>query len=464
MFHFFTLYILIIGQLVMTALAAASVPTFQQNDRVVFIGDSITHGGRYHSDVYLFYATRFPNQPFAAYNCGISGDTAPGTNIRFKSDIASHKPNVATIMLGMNDAWAPIFDTTRPRSVRLNEEANAYSQYTKAMDQLVTNLTAIDCQVVLIKPSIYDQTAEIDKERLIGKNDLLQRFSNYIDTLAQKYNTTVVDFHTPMGVINHAVQAANPSDTIISKDRVHPGIPGHLVMAYHFLKSQNMPQYVSAIRLDAAGGGKILQQLNCQVHGRIEITPNTVNFAATEQALPFPISNAQLKALDWVPFQHELNRQVLSVDNLASGRYELTIDATKVGQYTSEALKSGIDLNANQATPQYKQALQVKAFQDKQLQATAKLRSIAFIRHSMLRKIEPSVSEVDHTALTTALLAHVEKSADKPWHAYLKQEAENFLKIVPMEAEYKRQEVHWMKQMWNTNQPITHNWKLQKID
>ena len=38
--------------------------------------------GMYHSNIYLFYATRFPGQSFKCYNCGISGDTAPGTNSR----------------------------------------------------------------------------------------------------------------------------------------------------------------------------------------------------------------------------------------------------------------------------------------------------------------------------------------------------------------------------------------------
>lgn len=445
-------------------LVQASVPAFEQYDRVAFIGDSITHGGRYHADIYLFYATRFPDQAFAAYNCGISGDTAPGTNIRFESDIAPHRPNVATIMLGMNDASGAIFHATNPLHTKLTATEKSYNSYTKAMDQLAATLTAMDCRIVFIKPSIYDQTAKLAKENLIGKNDQIGRFANYIDTLAHKYNGTVVDFHTPMSVLNHALQASDPSSTIIGKDRVHPGIPGHFVMAYHFLKSQNMPQYVSAIQVDTEGGGKVLQQLNCEVNKDLVATPTSVSFTATEHALPFPISHSQLQALDWVPFQHELNRQVLAVDNLAPGKYDLSIDAIKVGQYTSEALKAGIELSANTATPQYQQALKVKALQDKQLKATAKLRSIAHVRHSMLRKIAPPVSESDIPRLTAALQAELDKSKGKPWHSYLKQEAETFLKILPDETDYKQQETHWMQQMWFANQPVSHKWELIKID
>ena len=304
------LALLLLGLLSLSAPLQASVPPFQQDDRVAFIGDSITHGGRYHADIYLYHATRFPNHPFVAHNCGIAGDTAPGTNLRFEADIAVHRPTVATIMLGMNDAYAWAFDPSLALQEKISAQASSYDHYTQAMDQMATTLTEMDCRMVFIKPSIYDQTAVLDQKNLVGKNDQLGRFAEYIDELAIKYGASVVDFHTPMSMINHVIQVSDPSATIVGADRVHPGIPGHLVMAYHFLKSQNMPPYVSAIQLDASEGGKILQLRNCEIHGDLVATSNQLSFSATEKALPFPLSPAQLKGLDWVPFQYELNRQV----------------------------------------------------------------------------------------------------------------------------------------------------------
>lgn len=445
-------------------LSAGVVPVFEKYDRVVFIGDSITHGGRYHADIYLFYATRFPNQPFTAYNCGISGDTAPGTNLRFDEDIAPNRPTSATVMLGMNDAAGYVFEAKRPLQVKISGQANSYASYTTAMDQLAASLNAIDCRIIFIKPSIYDQTAELERESLMGKNDQLGQFSRYIDSLAVKYGAEVIDFHTPMGVINHSLQAIDPSASIVGEDRVHPGLPGHLVMAYHFLKSQNMPQYVSAIQLDAANEGKVLQLINCDLNGSLTVRPGSVRFTATENALPFPINKGQAKALDWVPFQHDLNRQVLAVDNLANGNYALSIDNTLIGRYSSEELKLGIDLSANSATPQYQQSLRVKAMQDMQLKATSRLRTIALVRHSMVRKISPPVDESDHAALSAALFTHLEKSNGKSWYDFLKQQVETFLESVPQEADFKEQELQRMREMWLINQPTPHDWLLEKVD
>src|SRR5580704_2477649 len=80
---------------------------FQANDVVCYVGDSITHGGTYHSIVTLFYVTRFPDRPMRFYNEGIGGDRASmimsDERYRLTVDILGKKCTVASIMLGMND-------------------------------------------------------------------------------------------------------------------------------------------------------------------------------------------------------------------------------------------------------------------------------------------------------------------------------------------------------------------------
>ena len=51
--------------------AQSAIPPFKKGERVVFVGNSITHGGHYHSFVWLYYMTRFPNKPITIMNAGI---------------------------------------------------------------------------------------------------------------------------------------------------------------------------------------------------------------------------------------------------------------------------------------------------------------------------------------------------------------------------------------------------------
>ena len=83
--------------------AAQTIPQFRPGDKVALIGDSITHGGHYHSYIWLYYMTRFPNMPLTLLNCGIGGDTAQSIEYRLQQDVLAKDPTYITLTFGMND-------------------------------------------------------------------------------------------------------------------------------------------------------------------------------------------------------------------------------------------------------------------------------------------------------------------------------------------------------------------------
>ena len=76
---------------------------FNNGERVLFLGDSITRAGGWHSIISLFYETRFPERRVTWLNAGISGDTATGALKRLKWDVLDRKPSRVVIMFGIND-------------------------------------------------------------------------------------------------------------------------------------------------------------------------------------------------------------------------------------------------------------------------------------------------------------------------------------------------------------------------
>lgn len=77
-------------------------------DRVVFMGDSITEG--WHLD------ESFPSKPYV--NRGISGQTTPQMLVRFRQDVVDLKPKVVIILAGIND----IAGNTGPMTLEQTEE------------------------------------------------------------------------------------------------------------------------------------------------------------------------------------------------------------------------------------------------------------------------------------------------------------------------------------------------------
>ena len=75
---------------------AALGPPAAAEDRVVFMGDSITQGWKIEGP-----EGTFPGKPYV--NRGISGQTSPQMLVRFRQDVVDLQPKVVVILAGTND-------------------------------------------------------------------------------------------------------------------------------------------------------------------------------------------------------------------------------------------------------------------------------------------------------------------------------------------------------------------------
>ena len=98
-----------------TAAFAQTVKPFKEGERAVFLGNSITDGGHYHSYIWLYYMTRFPDMPIRVFNGGIGGDTAYDMNKRLDGDIFAMKPSVLMVTFGMNDSGYFEYNGDKPK-------------------------------------------------------------------------------------------------------------------------------------------------------------------------------------------------------------------------------------------------------------------------------------------------------------------------------------------------------------
>ena len=163
--------------------SAIDVPQFQAGERWGVLGDSITQSGSYHRYVELFYLTRFPALSLDVINSGIAGDTAPRALQRLKWDCLDAKPTVVSMMFGMNDA---------------NKDLESYEQ---AMRKLTGLLLDSGAKVILIKPSIFDDTADLPQANSPGTGAKLAKFAERVQAIADDYQVQTVDFNTPMTVV-----------------------------------------------------------------------------------------------------------------------------------------------------------------------------------------------------------------------------------------------------------------------
>jgi endoglucanase len=412
---------------------AFAADPFKEGDVVCWVGDSITHGGSYHSQVQLFMQTRFPNLNVQYFNCGIGGDRASGIMgrafYRLTNDILDHKPTVATIMLGMNDVDRGAYNDPKVTNAEARKAA-ALAVYETNMQALIQALQASGARVILCTPSIYDESlVQSNETRIVSKgaNETLRLCAEKMKEWSKKYKTQIVDFHFRMQAVNEAWQKESPTNTVVGRDRVHPGAVGHLVMAYGFLKDTGMTPLVSRIAIDARKPAAAPETSNASIQN-VKTGKDSLSFDCLEKALPFPVTDGAKAALARVPFMKDLNQQTLQVKNLAKGKWMLSIDGSNVGPFTEAQLAAGVNLAELTHTPQYQQAWSLMKSNEQRNSLAATARGLVSLEYNSIatKGVNPTTDPEKAREIVQKMIDDATKKDPKKvkgdWKLYLDAE------------------------------------------
>ncbi|WP_028666397.1 SGNH/GDSL hydrolase family protein [Runella zeae] len=434
-------------------------PIFQKGDRVCFVGNSITNNGEFHHNILLYYVTRFPNEPLHFFNCGISGDVISGIFNRLNDDILVHTPTHVVIMIGMNDVNRGLYsEKPTTNADTLQRRAAALEKYRIGLDSLVRVFLRNNIRVILQKPSIYDQTAVLQTPNNWGVNDALKECADYIESLSLKYELDVVDYWQILSQLNKQLQSQNPSATIIGNDRVHPTATGHLVMAYQFLKTTQVPpqNFAQIVCSKNAKYSKKKSQY-CAIT-TVEIKRDFKRLMVQEYALPYPTTDEQKEALALVPLEEAFNYRYFKVEKLKKGFYTFKIDTTVVGVFSHIDLRKGVNLSTQRYIPQYQQALAVKKALLERHKTEANLRTIKFVEYGFLKDfknkndLEAVKKYLDE--LYAAKLSH---------NIYFKNQFDKYIAIKPHEERLRLKVNAELLQAYELAQPKKHLFVVEKI-
>jgi lysophospholipase L1-like esterase len=385
------LLLLFIAASALQAKAQQQPAPFQKGDRVVFVGNSITDGGHYHSYIWLYYMTRFPDRRITCFNAGVGGDVIGQINDRFEDDVLSKKPTVLTLTWGMNDTGYFEWYRGDAKDSMQRKIQRSYDNYAKVEDILKKRT---DIKKIFIGGSPYDSSSKFnDKNIFPGKSHALTNVVAFQEQGAKKNGWAFVDFYHPMMTINQHEQQQDSTFSLTPGDRIHPDNDGHMVMAYLFLKAQGLTnQPVAVIHVDAATK-QVKQSLNCKI-STVTGTPESLSFGYLAQSLPYPMDTIvrgwgnkrrQSDALRVVPFTKEFNQEVLQLSGLKAGKYDLLMDGEKVGTYDAGQLSAGINLAENPRTPEYQQAIQIRELNEERWEIERRLRMYAWMEFNVLK-------------------------------------------------------------------------------
>lgn len=201
--------------------------------KILFQGDSITDAIRSREqDEYMGsgYATMVAGELGCKYpgecefvNRGISGNRIVDVYARIKCDIINLKPDVMSLLIGVNDVWHETGDS--PNGV---DAYKFYKVYDMLIDEIKTALPNIKIMILepfcLLCDGIKDNwdyfSTEVPKRAEMAKK------------IAEKYNLKFVPIQQKLDDA-----CKNAPSTYWLHDGVHPTAPGHNLIKNEWLKA-----------------------------------------------------------------------------------------------------------------------------------------------------------------------------------------------------------------------------------
>lgn len=371
---------------------AQTIQPFKQGDRVVFTGNSITDGGHYHSYIWLYYITHFPNRRITVFNAGIGGDVSRQMLERLDGDVFAQKPTVVTLTFGMNDTGYQNLKGAKADSTYSAKVAESLKSFRLIEDKLKQHT---EVRKVMIGSSPYDETARIKTTPLIGKNAAMLKIAADQQSTAAKDHWDFIDLNRPMTAINLQQQQADSTFTMEGNDRIHPTNDGQMVMAYLFLKAQGLAGNKVANIVINVNNSRVALSENCTVTAPV-INANNIKFNYLANSLPYPMdtiasgfgrpAKPQSAVLKLVPFTDEFNQEILQVKGLKGKlQYTLKIDGQPMGNWMGDDYAKGINMALLNNTPQYQQALAIMHLNEERWTVERRLREYYWMHYSILK-------------------------------------------------------------------------------
>lgn len=206
---------------------------FENYDRVVFAGDSVTDMGSVQpvgeglfdnmghgfprvieSLVYAVY----PELNIRFTNSGISGNTSKQLLERYQRDVLDLNPQWVSICIGINDVWRQFDSPAMP------DEAVTPEAYEQNLRSMIGRAKEAAKGVILATPYYMEP----------NRTDFMRaRMQEYVDIcarLAKEYDCIFVDFQSM-----YDRYFAYQHSSLIAWDRVHPNQIGATLMAKEWL-------------------------------------------------------------------------------------------------------------------------------------------------------------------------------------------------------------------------------------
>jgi isoamyl acetate esterase len=217
---------------IVTAADTASVPALKKDDRIVFLGDSITAGGS-RPDGYITLIKNSINTVhqdlcIETINAGISGNKVPNLQTRLEKDVLAKKPTIVFIYIGINDVWHWKKDKD---GVLVG--GTPTDKYESGLKEIIGKIKDAGARVILCTATVIGEKNDGSNER----DKMLDEYCDISRKVASETKIELVDLRKAFLDYLKTNNKENKTKGILTGDSVHLNLQGNKLVAEEMLKS-----------------------------------------------------------------------------------------------------------------------------------------------------------------------------------------------------------------------------------
>ncbi|MDR3621232.1 MAG: GDSL-type esterase/lipase family protein [Paludisphaera borealis] len=304
-------------------------------DTVVFLGDSITAARVYGRIVENYTLLRYPTRKVHFHNAGWGGDTASGGLKRLDRDVFPLKPTVVIVAYGVNDiGWGMKADDEHKKA------------YLDGIRGIVEACKAHGARAYVCSAAATAEAPET------AEHGYLQTMCDEGMALARSLGGRSIDVQRSMRAVQRRMAEgkakADPKDkdghTLHVADGVHLNDLGQLAMALAIIKGLGAPAEVSSVSLAVdPAGPRVVAAEGCRATN-LTGDANRLEFDRLDDGLPLNLGLFGALQYRYIPIPDEINRYMLTIQNLPPGDYTIQADGRPLGKFAADRLARGVNL------------------------------------------------------------------------------------------------------------------------
>ncbi|MDP4847644.1 MAG: SGNH/GDSL hydrolase family protein [Akkermansiaceae bacterium] len=199
----------------------------KKDDRIVFLGDSITAGGvkpgGYVTLTSEAIKEEYPDLGIEVIGAGVSGNKVPDLQKRLDKAVLKKEPTIVVIYIGINDVW----HWTHPNTVAAGRKGTTKEDFESGLRDIIAQINAVGARVILCTPTVIGEKTDGTN----AEDKMLDEYSDISRKVAKETDSQLLDLRKGFMAYLKEHNVKNAEKGILTGDRVHMNEKGNRLLA-----------------------------------------------------------------------------------------------------------------------------------------------------------------------------------------------------------------------------------------